>query len=99
MAEYIEREALRQQIERYVKLAKLTNREEAEWVKDECIRMSYVIPTADVVQRAEVEKQIGKIFAEIEKIMEDYFDAPLCNYQKVRIAYAKFKKKYAEEGK
>lgn len=55
MAEYIEREALRQQIERYVKFARLTNREEAEWVKDECIRQAYVIPTADVVPRAEYE--------------------------------------------
>lgn len=43
--------------------------------------------------KAEVAREI---FEEIEKIMERYLDSPLCNYHKIRIAFAELKKKYTE---
>lgn len=60
-AEYIDRKELVNNINR---LVKLTNKDEQEWVKDECIRQAYCIQKADVVPRSEVE--------ELQKQLDDY---------------------------
>lgn len=52
-AEYIDRKELVNNINRLVKLA---NKDEQEWVKDECIRQAYCLEKADVVPRSEVEE-------------------------------------------
>lgn len=69
--EYIDRKELVNNINR---LVKLTNKDEQEWVKDECIRQAYCIQKADVVPRSEFDaykREVEDVLERLNVINED----------------------------
>lgn len=86
--EYIDRKELVNNINR---LVKLTNKDEQEWVKDECIRQAYCIEKADVVPRYEVERLQGELILAkaLAKVRLDAKEAILCKEGQEFVAKAK----------
>lgn len=55
MKQYIERSELVERINKYVEL---TNPEEQEWVKDECIRQAHAMPSVNVGEWIRVDERL-----------------------------------------
>ena len=55
MKQYIERSELVERINKYVEL---TNPEEQEWVKDECIRQAHAMPSVNVGEWISVDERL-----------------------------------------